>query len=200
MGVNWCKSLWNQHKLQEGKSDHDRSIRFTFVSINFNQFSLPNLNFHRTQHNLKDSLKYWKNAKHHLSCHDAAPKQWMCRSGIKQPHYIIHTSNNTSPQCCRTEITQLTCCQRMKVINPGESKCIIKMQILWALYKSKRIISISPVIKKVPLILHPLQKLQWLFNIRLCERTVDLRKPCLCWIYMYFLSIWAYLSPFWVTC
>lgn len=29
----------------------------------------------------------------------------------------------------------------MKVINPSESKCIIKMQILRALYKSKRIIS-----------------------------------------------------------
>lgn len=47
----------------------------------------------------------------------------------KGVRYVIHTS----PQCCGTELAQLTCCQSMKVIIPSETKCIIKMQILGAL-------------------------------------------------------------------
>lgn len=51
----------------------------------------------------------------------------------KRAHYI----SQTSPQCCRTELAQLTCCQSMKVIIPSETKRIIKMQILGALRNSK---------------------------------------------------------------
>ena len=89
-------------------------------------------------------LKYWFifDTRYRLRCDGKkCQSSEHCHSWITEPHYVIHTSNDTSPQCCGTELTQLTCCQRMKVINPGESKCIIKMQILGAPYNSKWIIS-----------------------------------------------------------
>lgn len=147
MGVNRCKSLRNLDEEQWGKRNRNSSMCLTICptssTLNTPQTSILATDI-KTSKMMRSADEYWRTCvAHDTTCGVTVkvPKQWTCHSWITEPHYIIHTSNDTSPQCCGTELTQLTCCQRMKVINPSESKCIIKMQILRARYNSKWIIS-----------------------------------------------------------
>lgn len=103
-GVSRCKSLRNLHKEWHRKCIW--GIRVCLSTLATKLRKIPSSVQQECQCSQKKAIWEYKGAR-----------------------YVIHTS----PQCCGTELAQLTCCQSMKVIIPSETKCIIKMQILGAL-------------------------------------------------------------------